>query len=466
MLLSRYEKMPFSKIKATKKKRWNAIQIVVLGYISVILFGTILLSLPFAKAEPVRFLDSLFTACSAVCVTGLSVLNIGTAYTHQGHWIILFLMEIGGLGIMTVSTTLILLAGMRPGFNQQSVLLSTFTTENNVDATKILRTIIPFTLLLQLFGTLIYFTQFKELHTYDRFFSSLFHAVSAFCNVGFSLFPDSLMRFQTNTVVNTTTCILVVAGGFGFLAITEMQHLFNLKTREFQRISLHTKIAAFCTLFLIVGGGLILWFTESSTTIKDLSFIDKMLSTFFISISSRTAGLNTIDMATLSLNSIFLVIIMMIIGANPGSCGGGIKTTTAAVIALLGFNRLLGRQKTQVLGRTIPEETVDRAVRIFVIAIVVLVGATLILLHTEAATATIVGEESSVFIKILFEVASAYSTCGLSLGITPQLTDPGRIIICIVMFIGRMGPLFLISAVARQDSESGMWFAEEDIMVG
>ena len=268
-------------------------------------------------------------------------------------------MEIGGLGIMTVSTTLILLAGMRPGFNQQSVLLSTFTTENNVDATKILRTIIPFTLLLQLFGTLIYFTQFKELHTYDRFFSSLFHAVSAFCNVGFSLFPDSLMRFQTNTVVNTTTCILVVAGGFGFLAITEMQHLFNLKTREFQRISLHTKIAAFCTLFLIVGGGLILWFTESSTTIKDLSFIDKMLSTFFISISSRTAGLNTIDMATLSLNSIFLVIIMMIIGANPGSCGGGIKTTTAAVIALLGFNRLLGRQKTQVLGRTIPEKPIE-----------------------------------------------------------------------------------------------------------
>lgn len=191
-----------------------------------------------------------------------------------------------------------------------------------------------------------------------------------------------------------------------------------------------------------------------------------MLSTFFISISSRTAGLNTIDMATLSLNSIFLVIIMMIIGTNPGSCGGGIKTTTAAVIGLLGFNRLLGRQKTQVLGRTIPEETVDRAIRIFVIAIVVLVGATLILLHTEAATATIAGEESSVFIKILFEVASAYSTCGLSLGITPELTDPGRVIICMVMFIGRMGPLFLISAVARHDSESGMWFAEEDIMVG
>ena len=170
------------------------------------------------------------------------------------------------------STTLILLAGMRPGFNQQSVLLSTFTTENDVDASKILRAIIPFTLLLQLFGVLIYFTQFKDLPTYNRFFSSLFHAVSAFCNVGFSLFPDSLMQFQTNTVVNVTTCILVIAGAFGFLAITEMQHFFNFKTREIQRLSLHTKIAAICTLILIIGGGLILWFTESSTTIKDLSF--------------------------------------------------------------------------------------------------------------------------------------------------------------------------------------------------
>lgn len=466
MLLSRYRELPFSQIKNAKKKRWNAIQIVVLGYLSVIFFGTALLSLPIAQTAPLRVLDSFFTACSAVCVTGLSVLDIGTAYSHQGHWIILFLMEIGGLGIMTISTTLILLAGMKPGFNQQSVLLSNFTSETDIDPSKILKAVLPFTFLLQLFGFISFFTQFNDQPLYERFFSSLFHAVSAFCNVGFSLFPDSLMRFQTNSIVNITSCILIFAGAFGFLAITEIQHLFNFKTKQIQRISLHTKIATFCTFLLIIGGGLILFFTESSTTIKDLSFVDKLQSTFFISISSRTAGLNTIDMSSLCLNSIFLIMIMMIIGANPGSCGGGIKTTTTAVIALLGFNRLLGRQKTQVLGRTIPEETVDRAIRIFVIAIVVLVGATLILLHTEAATATIAGEKSSLFIKILFEVSSAYSTCGLSLGLTPELSDPGRIIICIVMFIGRMGPLFLISAVARQETASGMWFAEEDIMVG
>lgn len=466
MLLSRYQEMPFSKINVKKKKHWNPIQIVVLGYLALILIGTTLLALPFAQLEPIRILDAFFTACSSVCVTGLSVLNIGATFSHKGLWVILLLMEIGGLGIMTVSTTLILLAGMRPGFNQQSVFLSTFSTDNEVDASKILRSIIPFALVLQFFGAGVFFFQFKELPLYERLFSSLFHAVSSFCNVGFSLFPDSLMRFQTNSAVNITTCVLVIAGGFGFLAIAEIRHLFNFKTRQWQRISLHTRIASFCTFILIVAGGLILWFTESSNTLNDLSFVDKLLSTFFISISSRTAGLNTIDMSTLSLNSLFLIIIMMTIGANPGSCGGGIKTTTTAVIALLGFNRLLGREKTQVLGRTIPEETVERAVRIFVIAIVVLVSATLLLLHTEAPMATISGEGSGLFMKILFEVVSAYSTCGLSLGLTPDLSDSGRVIISIVMFVGRMGPLFLISAVARRDASSGMWFAEEDIMVG
>ena len=180
--------------------------------------------------------------------------------------------------------------------------------------------------------------------------------------------------------------------------------------------------------------------------------------------TSRTAGLNTVDISGLRACSLFFFIVIMFIGANPGSCGGGIKVTTAAVIGILGINRLLGREKTQVLGRTIPETTVDKAVRIFIVAIVVIALATLMLLCTEVPGG-VSGTGQASFLKVLFEVVSAYSTCGLSMGLTGDLSTVGRVVICCVMFIGRMGPLFLISAVAGR-VQNTTWYAEEDIMVG
>ena len=362
------------------KKQANPITLVVLGYLMLITVGAVLLRLPVSTREPIDFLQALFTATSAVCVTGLSVIDISSTFSTFGNWVLVVLMQLGGLGIMTVSTVLILLAGMHPGFNHQSVLLADFTQEGNVDAKRILMAVLPFTFILEAIGGVLYFTQFGDMELSDRIFCSLFQAVSSFCNVGFTLFPDSLVQFQLNPVMNITTCILALAGGFGFLAITELQYSFDFKQRKFRKISLHTRIATFCT-FVIIGASIVAFMiTEWGNTLDGLSFFDKLQTTFFMAFTSRTAGLNTVDTPALCASSLFFFAIIMFIGANPGSCGGGIKVTTAAVIGLLGFNRLLGREKTQVMGRTIPETTVDKAVRIFVVAIVVIALATMVLL--------------------------------------------------------------------------------------
>lgn len=447
------------------KKQANPITLVVLGYLLLIVLGAFLLNLQIATNKPIDFLQSLFTATSAVCVTGLTVVDISSTFTHFGHWVIVVLMQLGGLGIMTVSTVLILLAGMHPGFNHQSVLLSNFTQEGSVDAGQILKAVLPFTFILEAIGGVLYFTQFKDMELYDRIFASLFQAVSSFCNVGFTLFPNSLTQFQLNPIMNITTGILVLAGGFGFLAITELHYAFDFKRKRFRKVSLHTRIATFGTLIVVFASMLVFTLTEWGNTLDGLSFFDKMQSTFFMAFSSRTAGLNTIDVPGLCASSLFFFAIIMFVGANPGSCGGGIKVTTAAVISLLGFNRLLGREKTQVMGRTIPETTVDKAVRIFVVAIVVIALATLTLLYTEIPRGIGFNENGTPFLKVLFEVISAYSTCGLSMGLTGELSTIGKFVICCVMFIGRMGPLFLISAVAGK-VQNTTWYAEEDIMVG
>ncbi|MCQ2089070.1 MAG: ATPase [Fibrobacter sp.] len=463
MLHSRYDAFSYvENADEKKKKQGNPILMIVAGYLALISLGATLLSLPFAQRQPVGILDAFFTAGSAVCVTGLSTIDISSSFTAFGNWVLVILMQCGGLGIMTISTVIILLAGMHPGFNHQSALLANYTQEGNVDATQILKAVIPFTFILEACGAVAYFTQFSGMGLYDRIFCSLFQAISSFCNVGFTLFPDSLVQFQLNPVMNLTTCILALAGGFGFLAITEVRYMFDFKSRSLRKISLHTRIAIGFTLVIVLTSIAFFTFSEWNNTFADLSLGEKLESSAFMAFTSRTAGLNNVNVPTLSVGSLFFFVIIMLIGANPGSCGGGIKTTTTAVIFLLGFNRLLGRNKTQVYGRTIPEDTVDKAVRIFVVAIAVIVTATLLLLETEAPSTS---NAQGSFLKVFFEVVSAYSTCGLSMGLTPDLSIPGKIIVFMVMFIGRMGPLFLISAVAKKQDE-GMWYAEEDIMVG
>lgn len=460
MLLSSFSTKPLEAKVVRRKKISTPIIWVILGYIGFIVTGAFLLSLPIAHVKDVFFLDNLFISTSAICVTGLATVDIGSTYTHFGHWVILLLMQIGGLGIMTISTTLILLAGMRPGFNHQSVFLDQFSQEI-VAPSKILKAVIPFTFGLEIIGLIVYFTQFNETNLYDRFFTALFQTVSTFCNVGFSLYPDSLIQYGTNPIVVIISSILVLAGGFGFLAIADLQNLFSSK----KKISLHTKLATIFTIILVILSSLFFFFVEFGNSLENLSLGEKVLAAYSYGSISRTAGLNLSVFGSVSSGVLLLTILIMFIGANPGSCGGGIKTTTAAVIAILGINRLRGRDKTMIFGRTIPQETVNKAIYIFIIGVSVIFFASLLLLITESGNAPY-SDVGTQFLKILFEVSSAYATCGLSLGITSELSPIGRLVICFVMFVGRLGPLFLISAVVSSNKDNGIWYSEENVMVG
>ncbi len=448
-----------------RRKQSNPIRLVLLGYLGLIAVGTLLLSLPFSQAGTTvwnlsQCVKHFFVATSAVCVTGLSPIDVGSVYSHIGHWILIVLMQCGGLGIMIISTTLILLAGMRPGFGYQSVFLKTFS-QDNVSPGLILKAVLPFTFLLELFGAIVYFFNFPETNTYDRFFSAIFHTVSSFCNVGFSLYPDSLIQFESNAVVAIATTILVLAGGFGFLAVLDLKGVFLRK-----RLALHTKLALITMLILFTIGFVFYFFMEFNNAFNGDSLPQKILSAFFSASSSKTAGITITDISQFSAGSLMLTIFFMFIGANPGSCGGGIKTTTAAVIAVFGFNFLFrGRDRATVLGRTIPQETVNNALYIFLLGVLVIVGAFFALLITESGIIPY-AESTNHFFSLLFEVVSAYSTCGLSLGATSELSMSGKLIICAVMFIGRLGPLFLISALASQDKNTGLLYSEENVMVG
>ena len=286
MLRSKYQGSRFSENPVVKKKQLNPMTLVVLGYLLLIAVGAVLLRLPVSMKTPISFLDALFTATSAVCVTGLSVLDVSATFTHFGDWVLLVLMQLGGLGIMTVSTTLILLAGMHPGFNHQSVLLSAFSQEGNIDPSKILKAVLPFTFILELIGAAVYFTQFPGDRLYDRIFVSVFQAVSSFCNVGFTLFPDSLVQFQLNPLVNVSTCVLALAGGFGFLAVTELRYLFDFKQHKVRKISLHTHIATVGTLFVVAASVLVFCLTEWSNALGDLSIGQKLETTLFMAFTS------------------------------------------------------------------------------------------------------------------------------------------------------------------------------------
>ncbi|MDY3922016.1 MAG: potassium transporter TrkG [Hallerella porci] len=463
MLLSRYKDIPMTK-SVVKKKSSNPMLFLIKAYAVLIVLGTILLKCPFSLEKDLSVIDAFFTATSAVCVTGLSVIDIGTVLSPTGLWILAALIQIGGLGIMTFSTAILLLSGIRPGFNQQALFKSGFTSQDDIEPKKILIAILPFTFVIEGLGTTALFTQFDHLPMDQRILYSVFHSISAFCNAGFSPFANSLCDYQFNHVVNIVTMLMVVAGGIGFLSMSEIKNLFDFHTRTIQKISLHTKIILLTTAIISIVELLFVLLLEWNGALAGLDFGEKLISGLFISFSSRTAGFNTFDMLTLRETTIIIIIISMFIGASPGSCGGGIKTSTAAVIAILGFNRLLGREKTQVLNRTIPEETVSKSVRIFIVYIVLSLVGTLILLLTEYPGAS-AGSSESHLLYVFFEVTSALSTCGLSLGLTPELSSFGRIFICIFMFVGRMGALLLISAVVKK-RETGAWYAEEDIMVG
>lgn len=451
--------------KITKRQIIHPMRLPVVLFAAIIVVGSMLLWSPWATTSPISLIDAVFTATSATCVTGLTVVDTGIYFTLFGQIILIILMEVGGLGIMTFSTILLLVAGGKAGLTGQTVILSNFT---NADGTYspalVLREVAKFTVIIEGIGACIFFTQVPHLPFFERIFFSIFHAVSAFCNAGFSTLSTGLMDFQANWIFSVNTCFLIICGGIGFITLSELSRMRRRETFRPTRLSLHSKLALITSAILIMVGALAVLFLEWNGTLKDLPLNTRILTALFQSVTTRTAGFNTLDIGLLSAPTLFIMIILMYIGGSPGSTAGGIKTTTSAVLASLGFNRFLGRERTQILSRTIPSETVETATRLFIITVTIVMTATLLVTTIETRHQNGV-ESHLIFLKAFFECVSAFATCGLSMNFTPTLTDASKLVIIGLMFVGRLGPLAIITAVAKPQSERA-WYAEEQIMIG
>lgn len=444
----------------------NPARVSILGFALLIGTGMSLLMLPQASSGlPIGWVNALFTATSATCVTGLTVVDTARGVSPFGQIVILALIQAGGLGIMTISTLFLLMAGRRPSLVGRVVIRDTLTHGEERSVYSVLRDVALFTFVLEGLGTVLMFSRFLPHHEAGRaLYLSVFHSVSAFCNAGFSLFSNSLESYRNDWLLNLTTCFLIVMGGIGFLVLSELRRTIPFRPRKLSRLSLHSKLVLTTTVIIVLFSGVLFILLEWHNTLSRLSVADRCLAGFFQVISARTAGFNTLPIMNMANETLFLLIMLMFIGASPGSCGGGIKTTTFASLVILGISRLRGHTRPRLFRRTISRESTEKAVSVVMVSIVVVLAATMALLVTD------VGQVShplsrGKFLEILFEVISAFGTVGLSTGITGTLSVWGKLIITLVMFVGRLGPLVIALAVSP-GSKPAFYYAEENIMIG
>ncbi len=416
-------------------------------FLVIIGTGTLLLLLPGATHNGITFIDALFTATSATCVTGLVVVDTGSSFTFPGQITILLLIQMGGLGIITFSTFFALMFRGDISISERLVVKDylggvTWRIEN------ILKNILIFTFIFEGIGTLFIWFSFVHKGIPYPLYISLFHSVSAFCNAGFSLFKTNLMDFQADIWINFVFIFLIVSGGLGFLVFYDIVNFLKKRFHgERPRLSLHSKIVLISTFVLIVGGFFLFFFFSRTSAMASL----------FQVVSARTAGFNTIDLAMLNVPSILLLILLMVIGASPGSTGGGIKTSTFTLIVLYLRSILKGKSKTELFGRTIPHSIIEKAFLITVLYIFTLILSLLLITWVEP---------HEDFLKLFFEVSSAIGTVGYSLGVTPDLHFWGKLIIIINMIIGRIGPLTILFALRRKEEKELYSYPEEKVLVG
>ena len=439
---------------------------LILSFLIMILMGTSLLSIPYAaRGKSPALIDALFTATSAVCVTGLIVVDTGSFYSQFGQTIILILIQVGGLGIMTFSVFFYLLLGRSIGFRDRRIIQDTFSQFPIRNIYVLLKSVFLYTMVIEFFGALLLFIGWNShFPLMTALYFSLFHAISAFCNAGFSLFSDSFVGFQNNILVNLSVTSLIILGGIGFIVLREIFDI-GLRRNLPLRLSLHSKVVLTTTTALVVLATLFIFFIERDNSLLKFPMGEQILISYFQSITSRTAGFNTIPMVSLSNATCFILVILMFIGASPGSCGGGIKTTNLATLVSLAFNRYKGRSHANVFKRTIPNETVSRSISIILASALAVTIITIFLLITQLGDLSHT-ESRGLFLEYLFETVSAFGTVGLSMGVTTKLDSPGKLIIIAMMLLGRLGPLTLAFAMARRAKKVEFQYAEENIIVG
>lgn len=453
--------VPIEIHKRIDKLKLNPAQILVIGFATVILIGSILLNLPIASknGESVGFINSLFTATSAVCVTGLVVVDTATHWTVFGQIVILILIQIGGLGFMTIATLFALIFRKRISLKERLVMQEALNQFNISGIVRLTQYILITTLIIEGIGAMLLSIRFIPIYgVWKGIGMSIFHSVSAFCNAGFDLFGDfkSLTPFVDDTLVNVTIMALIIIGGLGYTVILDV-----VQKRKFSRLFLHSKLVLFISFSLIVLGFLTILILEynNPATLGELSNRGKILSAMFHSVTPRTAGYNTLPTGELTMATLFFTIILMFIGGSPAGTAGGVKTTTAGVLFLSIISIIKGKEDTEIFSRRIPREIVSRSLAVIGVAMALVIIVTMVLTITE---------KSKSFLEVFFEATSAFGTVGLSMGITPDLSWMGRLIISFTMFAGRVGPLTLALALAsRQENRKGLLkYPEDKVIVG
>lgn len=436
----------------------------ILYFLTIIAVGSILLVLPVsANNRTISYIDALFTSTSAVCVTGLVALDTANDFSTFGQVVILVLIQLGGLGIMAFATILIMMPGTRLSFLDRLGLSETYGAGSAKFARYILKAILLTTLAVELIGFLVLFVKFRtEFPSSQAAFHAVFHSISAFCNAGFSTFSNNLEGRGQDLVIIFTFAALIICGGLGFVVIGEMSERVLFKK---SRLSLHTKLCLIVTAILLLAGTIAYVIAEWDNVFKTMGFGYTIANAFFQSVTARTAGFDTFPQRSMTEVSILVTIVLMFIGVCPGSTGGGIKTTTAAVIMLLMYHRFRGRRSMSAFKRSISPDSVVRALTVALLAaLVIAVMFALLLFLQERA---LPHEQSrGWFVDNLFEVVSAFGTVGLSLGLTPKLSMLGKVTIILTMIIGRVGLLTLAFALARAPQRGEVVYPDESVMVG
>ena len=439
----------------TSNWKFTPYQILTAGFAALILTGTFLLTMPAASANGtgLNFVDALFTATSASCVIGLCVVNTATYFSTFGHLVIITLIQIGGVGIITMAVLFSIIVHKKILLRERLIMQEALNQLTLAGIIRLTKYICYATLGVEfLGGTLLAAIWYGEYGLKGIYFG-YWHAVSAFCNAGFALFEDSMMGYADHFAVNLVLAALIILGGIGFNVYLDIWH-----RRKFDRLSLHAKAVIVTTLILIVIGavGFFLLEFQNMKTLGSLSMKGKILASWFQSVSARTTGFNSVSVAGLTDATLFLLIALMFIGAAPTSTGGGIKTTTAAVMFALISSRVTGKEHVELFRRKIPQEIVYKAFAVFVISVFWVGFVTMMLTITENAP----------FLKLLFEVTSAFGTTGFSVDLTPTLTTAGKFWIILTMFSGRVGILTLVLSLTLRNRPDLISYPEEKLIIG
>lgn len=447
-------------------KKLKPPQIIVVSFLAAIFMGAVLLSMPFAtqSGEKAPLIDSLFTATSATCVTGLIVRDTGAYFSRFGKAVILLLLQMGGLGIMTFSTLFAVLLGRKLTIKDDVVIQRTVAANKVQNLATLMKYILFITLGIEFLGAGCLALRWMRVMDWPLgkvLTHSVFHAVSAFCNAGFSLFSTSFRSFLGDPYINSIMILLIITGGIGFVVILELPRF--LRRKPFYRVSIQTKIALTISLSLIFIGAAVFFLVEKNNAMTGLSIKEKMLGSFFQSVTARTAGFNTLNMASLAAPTLCFLAVLMFIGASPGSTGGGIKTCTFGVLLATLFSMSKNRKRVSLFKRTIPREVVRKSLVVVFLALAWIFIAVFLLTLVERPKAAAL---DNFFLRMFFEVISAFGTVGLSTGITPTLSAAGKLIIIFTMFAGRIGPLTLAVAIALQSDKTTYSYPEEKIMIG